>query len=291
MILALLLVAAAWAETGRFGRVAVVLSVQGPAGFHRPGEPASRFYDLHTLDTLEVGQGLKLGPKAVVTLSVLSSGIRYRLTGPLLVTLDSKTPFQPGKGISELSRQAGREGLVASQQIELSKFGGVSSRRQDRPIVTQDEAVVLDLDLLPQPFEASSLKVFYHLEGSQDAWTPAQSSLVHHSGNRDQLKFKAPLLEDKVYLVYIGDKSKPDESDAQFPVLRLPAESLKPVRDLEKSATDFAGQAELFEMYRGLRLFDQAEACLAKMRKLNPKGADWKRVQTALDVERHSGRG
>lgn len=289
-LLALLLLATAWAQTGRFERVAVILSVQGPASFRRANDLGSRMYELHTLDTLEVGQSIKLGPKAVVTLSVLSSGRRYRLTGPLNVTLESKTPFQPGKGITELAHQAGREGLVASQQIELSKFGGVSSRRSAFPVYTLGKEVLLDLDLAKGPFEASSLKVVYRLEGTQGDWTPAQSSLVHHSQNRDQLKLSAPLVEDRYYLVYIGDNPNPTDQDAQFQVLRLPSEAMQPVRALEKSATDLPSQLELFQTYRRLRLFDQAEDCLAKMRKQNPQGADWKKVEAQLEEERQSGR-
>ena len=282
LLLALLVWAGASADSARFGKVAVVLSAQGTVGLQKPGEPASRLYPLQTLDSLEIGQTLKLEPKAVVTLSVLSSGVRYRLTGPLSLPITASL-----KAGQELPRQAGREGLAASQQVDLSKFGGGSSR-DAFPVYTDGPGLVLDLDVLPRSFEASSLKVFYRPEDGQGAWTPVESSLYHHSNNRDQLRLSANLEANQRYLVYIGDKTNPDAGDAQFRVLRLPEPVLAPVHQLEKSANDWPGQIELYESYNHLRLFAKAEPLLEQMRKEHPQGVNWDQVSARFNDNRRS---
>lgn len=279
-LVALLVLAGASADSARFGRVAVVLSAQGTAGLHKPGEPASRLYPLQTLDSLDIGQTLKLEPKAVVTLSVLSSGIRYRLTGPL--SLPITETLKTGQ---ELPKQAGRAGLAASQQVDLSKFGGGSSR-DAFPIYTDGPGLVLDLDVLPRAFEASSLKVFYRPEDGPGTWTPVESSLFHHSNNRDQLRLSANFEANQRYLVYIGDKTSPDTGDAQFRVLRLPEAVLAPVHQLEKSASDWPGQIELYESYNHLRLFAKAEPLLEQMRKEHPQGVNWPQVTARFNENR-----
>jgi len=286
ILLALLLTAIAWADSERFGRVAVVLSTQGPAKWHGPNQPPSRFSPVQVLDSLEFGQTLKLEPNASVTLSVLSTGTRYRLTGPLIIEINSKTPFKSGQGVVEESKQPGRSGLAASQQVDLTKFGGASSRKLGYPVYTDSSSLVLDLDVLPKSFQVSSLKVFYRLADNRGEWTPVESSLYHYSNQRDQLHLSAALEAGKDYLVYIGDKLNPDDSDAQYRALRLPAEVTRPLNQLEENATDWPGQIELFHAYWRLRLFAKAESLLGQMQKQHPDHVNWGLLQDKFQDDR-----
>ncbi len=291
ILLALILLGTAWPEEARLlPVVVVVLSADGPARCYKKGDIASRATPLQPLTSLKVGQTIELDPKAAVTVSVLASGMRYRLTGPLTVPITTTTPFQAGKGVVEVNNHPGRAGLAASQQVDMSKIGGSSGRKLGFPVYTDGPGLVLDLDVLPKSFESSSLKVFYRLDQSNGPWTPVESSLYHHSKSRDQLRLSAPLEAEKDYRVYIGDQTSPSDDDAQFLVRRLPKKDVEPVLELEKSATDWPAQIELFYAYWHLRLFAKAEGLLQKMRQQHPTNVDWTNLTDRFEEDRRSSR-
>jgi hypothetical protein len=241
------------------------------------------------LENIREGDTLFVPAQEKVTISLLASGARYDLTGPIQLQINTTKPLQPGPGLTQQAKPLEREGISATQNVDLSKFGGASSRDDAFPIYVDEATSTLDLDLLDRQFESSKLQVLYRIKDSQKSWVKADVSLIHAAKGRDQLRLASvEVPEDQYVMIYWGDKTSPDDNDAQFKVLRIPESRLKPLRALEAAPRDWPTEVGLFESYLHLRLFPKAEKLLDSWEKKSPTQADWAALRLRLNELRQT---
>ncbi|MBT9585955.1 hypothetical protein IV102_21610 [bacterium] len=270
MLFCLAWAVAGWAA-GRFSTIAVVLSVTGKTAVQHSG--ATSRLPLQMLTSLKVGDRVSLYPESSVTVSVLATGVRYRLIGPLSWEVRLDRPLKAGKGVQELPKQPGRAALslVHRQQIDLSKFGGASSRSLAGQFCVDDESPPLvDLDMIDKQFENSNLRVLIRPLG-QEVWTQTQASLIHPSVGLNQLRLTNLHLEEgQGYEVSLGDG--PPNADHGVTVYRLTAQELIGIRALQKAAVDLPGRIELLQGYLHLKLHTRARQLQAELTRGQPIG-------------------
>lgn len=268
MFLCLAWVLAGWAVS-RFGTIAVVLSVAGKTAVQHSG--AASKLPLRMLTSLKVGDQVRLYPQSSVTVSVLATGVRYRLSGPLSWEVRLDRPLKAGKGVQELPKQPGRAALslVHQQQIDLSKFGGASSRSLAGQFCVDDESPPLvDLDMIDKQFENSNLLVSIRPLG-QAVWTQTQASLIHPAEGPNQLRLSNLHLEEgQGYEISLGDG--PPKAENVVAVYRLTAQELSGIRALQKAAVDVPGRIELLQAYLHLKLHARARQLQAELTRGQP---------------------
>jgi hypothetical protein len=133
-----------------------------------------------------------------------------------------------------------------------------------------DEAPPLvDLDLIQQQFESSTLTVSVRPLGQPD-WSVQQASLIHHSNGPNQLRLGGlRLAEGEGYQVFLGD-GDPHQGGSVV-VYRPTSQQLGAIRDLEKLALDLPAQIELYQSYLHLRLYARAAQYLEHLTQLHPQ--------------------
>lgn len=278
-----LLLAVGWTESvARLARVAVVLSVSGRAHLGKKDDLPSRQRELKILDGLSMGDVLVLESDAKVTVSVLKTGVRYQLTGPMHVDVNSPDPIAPGPRVVELPRQTARESIVTSQALDLTKFGGTSGRPATEPKVYVDEAgdPLLNLDMLQgTSLETKSLSVYFRQHPAKD-WVKGTPTLIHNAANDDLIQVGGLSPEpDVTYEVRIGE---PGPKEFHFLVVRIPESDLEALREVEAAAVDLPSNIELFSCYTKLHLYVKANRLVEKLRKTYPKAADWSELEAQL---------
>lgn len=288
-VIASLLLGSAWALSPG-DEVGIILSTQGTPTRHQGGRPASTRQPLRLLDDVKEGDTLYVEAEEKVTFRLVSTGDSYEVTGPMVLKIQSSKPPVPGPGLAVRDHPAERKGIAASKNVDLSKFGGASSRALGDgafPVYLDQPTPRMDLDAIKEKFESTSFKVRYRMENSNEPWQTTDASLVHLGSGRDQLVLPAvKAVEDRYLMIYWGDKANPADADAQFKVLRLPEKDLASLRQLEQSVQDWPARLALYECYTHWRLFDKAEKLLDQWQKDYPKQADWVKVRDDLDDAR-----
>ena len=264
----------------------VVLEAQGLPTYRPHNGTASKRYPLKMLSSLAEGDTVFLPPASKLTLSQLSTGTRFQLTGPLELTL-GPGGIQAGPGVAALAAPAQRQGIIAGKDVDLSKLGGVTSRYAGTPVFVQEPTPDLDVDLVPDRFETSTLQVRCRIANSQSAWTAVNGTWVHRANRQDRLRLPGMRFdENKAYVIYWGDKPDPKDDDAQFTVIRIPEEKLKGVRELDRSAKGLVERLEVVAAYQNLRLFGRAEEILLEIQQQYPTEASWSHVWEEFNQQR-----
>jgi hypothetical protein len=264
----------------------VVLDCQGTPTYRPYNGTPSRRFTLKMLTSLKEGDTLYLPAGSAVTVSQLSSGKRFQLKGPLELVL-APGGIQPGPGVTWVAAPPDRQAVIAGSGVDLSKLGGVTSRSSGAQVYVQEANPDLDVDLVPDQFETSTLQVRWRAAHSNNAWTTAKGTLVHVAGRRDRLRLAGIHLDESVpYVVYWGDKAQPTDDDAQFTILRIPEEKLKGIKELDRSAQGLAERLEVVEGYRNLRLFGRAEEILLALQQKYPTEANWNLVWEEFNEQR-----
>jgi len=256
-------------------RVGVVLEAQGEI-FRIPyNHPAQRKREVRGLSSLHRDDRLLLAAGSSLTLSLLENARRYRLTGPLELQLRG-TNLATGRGISELPQPSARLAVAASSDLNLAKLGGASSRDLGFSVYVEEAHPALDLDLIQEHFESSTLEVKVSpADPAAPRWTSVQGTLVHGPRGRDRLKLQMPFEEGRSYWIYWGDQPIPPDKAVQFTVTRLPEASLASLRNWEGKSASFQEKIEVIECYRSARLFEHAESLLLELQKAHPQEMDW----------------
>lgn len=277
-----------WAA-GRFQSVGVVLAVHGRAVLKQPNQLESRAPLLKTLSLLHHGDTVSLEEGATMTASIVATGQRYKLTGPVTWEVRSDQAIKPGSGVEELPRQSNREALVASQKVDLSKFGGVSNRGLGVFFVDSDQPAILDLRLVDVAFEANTLNKVRVQEDGTSNWTTAKATLIHHSDHHSDLRVDSLRpAQGKAYWVSFRE-GNPDIQNS-FKVVHFDADTKAKIAALEEAAVDLPGQIELYEGYLHYRLYGRADALLAKMARQHPEATDdWPALLERLTESRIEG--
>lgn len=283
-IILVLLGLAAFASSGRWGRVAVVLAVEGKAQLGKKGDRPTRFRDVRVLDGISIGEVLLMESGCKLKLSVLKTGQRFELTGPLQVDVDSPEPIKAGPRVVELPSHSARDAIVASQQLDMSKFGGGSSRGVTKVFVDSDDPPLLNLDMLKTTkLETPSLAVYFKQSGGD--WIKSNASLIHNELNNDDLIQVGGLRPqpNQAYDVRIGD-----EGEGQFSVVRFPEEDLEGLRELEEEANDAASSIELYNCYLHLQLYVKGNRLVESLKVRYPDEADWGWLNAEIKAARTS---
>lgn len=274
--------------SARLESVAVVLDIQGKAAVHKPDQIPSRSTSLKILSVLKHRDKVRMEPGALMTLSELRTGKRYRLSGPLALEVRSDRPLKPGPGVMLLANKPGREALMASRQVNVSQLGGPATRALAVFYVENEAPPVLDLSLAERKFEARTLQLRVHKQGSQTL-DPVQASLVQQPGGSSLMTLDGlHPTEGSVYWVYLNE-GEPDQNQA-FKIIHLGVEEKALLKKLESELDDLPGKIELYETYLHFRLFTKADELLARMAKEHPKALDdWDEVVKKLTLARKRG--
>lgn len=283
----LVLSLAGWTAQG--ARVGLVLSADAKASYRPYDAVNDRRYPLKMLSSLKEGDTVYVAPSGKMTLSWLNSGTRYVLTGPVEVKL-GRGELKLGPGIAQVKSSPSREGVIAGKDLDLSKFGGATSRYAGFPVFVDQPDPELHLDLVGEHFESPNLQIRIRQAEVQGPWTQVQGTLVHGANRLDRLRLPGFKFEEgQTYLIYAGDKPDPGENDAQFQVVRIPADQLKGLVELEASAKTLEDRLEVVAAYRKKRLFTRAEKILLGLQKQYPKQANWEKVWDEFNEDRQSG--
>jgi len=278
---------AGWTAQG--SRVGLVLSADGKSSCRPYDAVDGKRYPLKMLTSLKEGDTLYVAASGKMTISWLNSGARYVLTGPVEVKL-GRGELKPGPGIAQVKSSPTREGVIAGKDLDLSKFGGATSRYAGFPVYIDQSEPELYLDLVGEHFESTNLQLRLKLADVQGPWTPVQGTLVHGANRLDRLRLPGFKFEEgQTYLIYAGDKPDPTDNDAQFKVIRIPAEQLKGLVELEATSKTLEDRLELVAAYRKKRLFAHAERILLNLHKQFPSQADWPKVWDEFNEDRQAG--
>jgi len=271
-----------WADPVRYGaRLAVVLQAEGTPACRPYEGTESRRFALKPLSSLKVGDRLHLSESDRLLVSLLADGKRYEITGPLQLLLTPEG-LAVGPHVAEVNAGSQRTGLVAGDKVDLSKFGGASSRRLGKLVYVDEPCPSLALDLIQRDFVSNSLKVDYAAEGDAPSWKAVDAALVHDAKGRDSLILNGlEFRENVAYQIRWGEASEP-----QFTVIRIPEAELAALRKRELEADQLEDYLDVIEGYRNYQLFQRAEKLLAAAQKKFPDVADWESVWQEFQKER-----
>ena len=266
-------------------KVGVVVTVQGPVKVKRRKEDTAKARTaLRILMTLNEGDKIVIPDKSEVTITVLSSGIRYTLLGPLdEVTVPADGVFQVDKSKIKENKQAGREGIVATNNVDFKKMGGGSGRSLGSQIYSHTGSPRLPLDVVSRTFEFNTpadLNINYRpidAEGkSSSKWLKGAAIVSHRDDGKTVVIPKTNLFSaGQFYGVRLTDVKGDDES-YDFRVYCLSADELKSLKKVESAATgDLSSQVELYNNYLTLKLYEKAEDKLREIQKTAPTAQNW----------------
>lgn len=263
----------AWSLLGSLGwcavgeRVGVVVAMRGAAG-KTPGDgPPSRVAaPVSLLASLRDGEMLKVPKGSEVTYSVLRTGERYTVKGPCTWKVTSGPVGKLPATVSVLKAEQSRAAIAENSSINLSKYGGFTSRKVGVMNVA-DEApeFFTDRPRFRFDYEASQPLTLYVKAPDAHQWAVVHATRVTDSElKRERWELPYDLKPGTRYELHRQPQGT-SESVGEFFVTRWKDADLKPLRSLEKARKDLASSIELWEAYRRILLFDRAEQLLAEM--------------------------
>lgn len=239
-----------WAE---MERRYLVVGAAGKSTLHN----ANGNFDVKLLKALVDGDKLDVPGGASLTLTSLGDGQRYQVSGPFAYQVSDKVPS--GTKVKLLKEANDREGIRVSHKVDMSKYGGFTSRSVStggwQPVwvnFDSNEPLVLDLGLTKHTMNSAGI-VHYAEAKAPYQWKET-------SGIVKDRKLTLPGLQippAKTYLVDIEDGT-PDDSRCAFAVARLPNNLVNSVKSQQAKAIDPAAMFELYECLRNLRLYWRA---------------------------------
>ena len=223
------------------------------------------------LKYLEPGDKLQLADKASsVTVTSLATGQRYKIKGeytlPKSLTADKVH-------VTEIKQESGREGIKVSHAVDMSKYGGFTSRdvqTQDVPHTVRVNfaraPVVVDLNLSMFSLDPAEPKISYRKVNTN---APFASTRAVVSPDRRLTLPDLKMEEGKTYLIYFGDEIAKEDPRPAFAATLLEPKLLGKPKALE-SDHDMLAQLESFENYYNLGLYWQARSWKSKIEKKYP---------------------
>lgn len=229
------------------------------------------------LSYLAVNDTVSCPPKGSLTVTNVLDGSRYQITGktPLAKVL---VPNETTIKVLNKSQQQ-RKGIEVSHQVDMSKYGGYTSRslvvKADAPIAISVEKlpVTLDLTLGQRKWEGASSTVRYRKVN--DHGFPSYTQALP---SEDGTRLKLPNLElqpDQTTMIFFEQLDPERDKDvadnrAAFAVTLLDpklAQSAKTVRN----AGDQASDLEAFENYCNLEVYWPARQLRDGLLKQHPE--------------------
>lgn len=244
----------------------LVVGKEGNSEFLR-GSAAS---PVALLKYLKPGDKLQFQDKtSSVTVTSLATGQRYQIKGnytlPQTLTTDKNQVWEVGPRTS-------RQGIVVSHAVDMSKYGGYSSREVqtlDVPHTVRVNfartPVVVDLNLSQFSLDPAAPKVSYRKINS----TPFASTRAVVSPDRRLTLPDLTLEPGQTYLIYFGDEIARDDARPAFAATLLEPKLIAKPKELE-SDHDMLSQLESFENYYNLGLYWQARSWKNKIEKKYP---------------------
>jgi len=247
-------------------RTYLVVAKEGDSKFVRGSLPSS----VRLLKYLNPGDKLQFADKASsVTLTSLATGQRYQIKGDY--TLPDKLAADKVQ-VSEVGSQSSRQGIVVSHTVDMSKYGGFTSRdvqTLDVPhtvcVNFAKAPVVVDLNLSKFNLDPTEPKVAYRKVGA----TPFQSTRAVVSADQRLTLPDLKLDPGKTYLIYFGDEIAREDARPAFAATLLESKLVAKPKELE-SDHDMLSQLESFENYYNLGLYWQARSWKSKIEKKFP---------------------
>ncbi|MBS2039338.1 hypothetical protein JST97_30415 [bacterium] len=240
-----------WAETDR---LYLVVAAEGQSTL----QSTQGHGQVKLLKALKAGDKVDVPKGASLTLTSLGNGQRYQLKGPFEYKVSSTAPS--GEQVQLLKDVHDREGIRVSHKVDMSKYGGFTSRTVQtgegmRTVCINfegSEPVVLDLALTKRRMNGTG--VVHYTQASLPYEWATTSGMVKDN------KLTLPGLQMKpatTYLVYIEDGT-PVDVEAAFAVARLPNDLVSSLKVQQAKSTDQASLLELYESCRNLRLYWRA---------------------------------
>lgn len=238
-----------WAQSDR---LYLVVAAKGPATVINNQQKKQ----IKLLNALKAGDTLNLAKGSSLTLTNLENGQRYQLNGPLQYSVSNKA-VPSGSNVKILVDNHDREGIRVSHAVDMSKYGGFTSRNVQTNDGTKtvhinfenNQPVVLDLHLTTRK-PASNGLVFYTPAKGKPVWTQTKAVLTDQKLTLPDFKAQP----GTSYYIYIEDGS-PDDAQAAFAIASLTSNLTGSLQAQTSKAKDEASQLELYESYRNLRLY------------------------------------
>lgn len=237
-----------WAETDR---LYLVVASEGQSTL----ESVSGHGQIKLLKALKAGDKLDVPKGSSITLTSLGNGQRYQLKGPFEYKVSSTAPS--GSNVQILADVHDREGIRVSHKVDMSKYGGFTSRtvqtgeglRTVNVNFEGSDPISLDLSLTKHRLGSSGL-VHYTPASLPYNWASTSGIVKDNRLTLPGLQLKPAT----TYLIYIDDGT-PNDLDAAFAVARLPNELVGSLKAQQAKAGDQASLLELYESCRNLRLY------------------------------------
>jgi hypothetical protein len=270
-----------WAE---LERRYLVVGAQGKSTLNN----ASGNFDVKLLKALVDGDKLDVPNGSSLTLTSLGDGQRYQVSGPFAYKVSAAAPS--GAKVKLLTEAHDREGIRVSHKVDMSKYGGFTSRSVQTGVGWQpvfvnfdsNEPLVLDLGLTKHVMNSAGI-VHYTVAKTPYKWNQT-------SGMVKDRKLTLPGLQIQpatTYLVDIED-GPPDDSRCAFAVARLPNNLVNTVKSQQAKVIDPASLFELYECLRNLRLYWRARQVKDQIKSKYPDTSgqiehDFKELWTNVD--------
>lgn len=213
-----------------------------------------------------------------LTVTNVLTGARYQISGQTALAKELVPNAKTIKAVSQSPEQ--REGIQVSRQVDMSKYGGYTSRavgvRADAPIPVSLEKlpVVLDLTLNSKhKLEGPSPMVRYR-KVNEHGFPEYVRGVVSPDGTRLTLPdLKIP--PDQTTMIFFGDPEKTDgrevsDGQASFAVTVVNPKLEKKLRTVRNMA-DKASQLEAYEAYCHLEVYWPARKLRDQLLKQYPE--------------------
>lgn len=259
----------AWADGSPIG---IVVAVSGEVvRAQDPGQKPK--YPVKLLTSVKVDNEFSVPAGASLTISVVRTGSRYRITGPASFKINRQGEFDPPNVAIEEPKHSSRAAIIASDKPDLSKYGGGSGRFLggqiyiSRPHVQVNSALFPELDSAFSSRPTHEIPCCYYddpkpITIKTDQVKHCKARTIHH-GDHDDLELVGPELQaGHSYLVWLNRESieevDPAKSKVDFRVNYLGEDVLAEIHDFEEDARTVEDQMELTMLYANYYLFEDA---------------------------------
>ncbi len=213
------------------------------------------------LSYLSIQDTVSCPPNGSLTVTNVLTGARYQISGQTALAKELVPNHKTIKTVRQSQEQ--RQGIEVSHQVDMSKYGGYTSRslgvKADAPIPVSLEKlpVVLDLTLSKHKLDGPNPMIRYR-KVNDHGYPEYVRAVVSPDGNRLTLPdLKIP--PDQTTMIFFGDPEKTDgrevsDGQASFAVTVINPKLEKKLRTVRKMA-DKASELEAYEAYCQLEVY------------------------------------
>lgn len=229
------------------------------------------------LSYLAVNDTVICPPNGSLTVTNVLTGARYQITGQASLSKELVPDDKTIKAVSQSREQ--RQGIEVSHQVDMSKYGGYTSRsfgvKADAPIPISIEKlpITLDLTLSKHKLDGPNPMIRYR-KVNEHGFPEYVRAVVSSDGTRLTLPdLKIP--PDQTTMIFFGDPEKSDgrevfDSQASFAVTVVNPKLEKKLRTVRAMA-DKASELEAYEAYCHLELYWPARKLRDQLLKQYPE--------------------